>query len=111
MNETGIWKTLLVKLRRKRKSEVLGEKRVPLSHCLRHIPRMLTRDRKRASAVRSRRVIARLCAVEPQAVGAEDCGLPQYLQSFHHNASKTGHFLQRLSSLTPGILVIIVRNI
>jgi len=88
MNETGIWSTLLVKLRLQWKSKVLGEKRVPLFHCLRQIPRILTRDRKRASAVRSRRVTARLCAVEPRAFGTEDCGLPRWLRSFHHNASQ-----------------------
>lgn len=78
MNETGIWSTLLVKLRRQRKSEVIGEKRVPLSHSMRQIPRIPTRDRMRAYAVRSRRVIARLCAVEPPAVGTEGCGLHRY---------------------------------
>jgi hypothetical protein len=63
-------------------------KRVPLSHCLRQIPSILTWDRKRDSAVRSRRVTARVCAVEPQAFGTEGCGLPRWLQSFHHNASQ-----------------------
>jgi len=87
------------------------KKRVPLPHFLQEIPRIMPRNQKRGPAVRSRRVTARLCAMDPQAVGTEGCGLPRYVQSFHHNATQQATSCNVFAPSLLGSLVIILRNI